>query len=69
MYRQTIRNRNRRVFGYGAGAAGLGIANAVTSNNKRSYSGPSGRMSSGRRINPNAAGIINETRQGVGRNA
>lgn len=51
----VIRNRNRRLFGYGAAGAGLGIGNAATSGNKGgSYRGPSSRI---------------QTPKGLGRNA
>ena len=58
MAAQTIRNRNRRIFGYGAGAAGLGMANA--SIDRRGYSG--------RKPNPQPSGRIG-TPKGLGRNA
>jgi hypothetical protein len=59
MAAQTIRNRNRRVFGYGAGATGLGIANASV-DRKRGYSR--------RKPNPQPSGRIG-TPKGLGRNA
>ena len=58
MAAQTIRNRNRRIFGYGAGAAGLGMANA--SIDRRGYSR--------RKPNPQPSGRIG-TPKGLGRNA
>jgi hypothetical protein len=54
MYNQAIRNRNVRYAGYGAMAGSAGMANAVTSNNGRSYAGPASRI---------------RTTKGVGRNA
>lgn len=50
----SIANRNRRYLGLGTVAGGLGMANAITTNNKRSYTGPSSRI---------------VTPKGVGRNA
>lgn len=51
----VMRNRNRRLFGYGAAGAGLGIGNAATSGNKGgSYRGPSSKI---------------QTPKGLGRNA
>lgn len=58
MAAQTIRNRNRRIFGYGAGAAGLGMANASV--DRRGYSR--------RKPNPQPSGRIG-TPKGLGRNA
>jgi len=51
----VMRNRNRRLFGYGAAGAGLGVGNAATSNNRGgSYRGPSSKI---------------QTPKGLGRNA
>lgn len=51
----VMRNRNRRLFGYGAAGAGLGIGNAATTNNRGgSYRGPASKI---------------QTPKGVGRNA
>lgn len=54
MYSQAIKNRNIRYAGYGAVAGSAGMANAVTSNNKRGYVGPASRINTARGVGRNA---------------
>ena len=54
VYKQTIRNRNVRYAGYGSMAGGIGMANAVTSNNKRSYTGPASRINTAKGVGRSA---------------
>jgi hypothetical protein len=54
VYKQTIRNRNVRYAGYGSMVGGIGMANAVTSNNKRSYTGPASRINTAKGVGRSA---------------
>lgn len=49
-----MRNRNRRVFGYGAIAAGAGVGNASMNRGGGSYRGPGPRLTTAKGVGRNA---------------
>jgi hypothetical protein len=50
----VVRNRNRRVFGYGAIAAGAGVGNASMNRGGGSYRGPGPRLTTAKGVGRNA---------------
>jgi hypothetical protein len=50
----VVRNRNRRVFGYGAIAAGAGVGNASMNRGGGSYKGPGPRLTTAKGVGRNA---------------